>query len=63
MAKMKRELELTIEETDTLTKASIVLVKILKVLDSEDGMLLGSGDIEYPDILNEMYQNVNDCFY
>lgn len=63
MAKMKRELELTIEEKDTLTKASIVLVKILKVLDSEDGMLLGSGDIEYPDILNEMYQNVNDCFY
>ena len=60
MAKMKKELVLTNEEIDTLTKANIVLEKILKVLDTEEACL-GEG-VRYPDILDEIYQDIENCF-
>lgn len=62
MAKFKRELVLTNEEIDALTKADLVLEKILKVIDAEDGILL-DGDIKYPGILDEIYQDIGHCFY
>lgn len=63
MAKIKKELILTNEEIDTLTKANLVLEKILKALDAEDGIFLGHGDIEYPNILDEVYRSIDSCFY
>lgn len=62
MAKMKKELVLTNEEIDTLVKANFVLEKILRILDIEDDILLNGGAIEYPDILDEVYQNIENCF-
>lgn len=61
MAKMKKELVLTNEEIDTLTQANLVLEKIVKRLDIEEDYL-GEG-IEYPDILNKIYRNMENCFY
>lgn len=61
MAKIKKELLLTLEETDALTKANLVLEKIIKVLDTEEDYL-GEG-ITYPDILDEIYRNIESCFY
>ena len=60
MAKMKRELILTNEETDALIKAELVLEKILKVLDAEEDYL-GEG-IKYPNILDKIYQDIESCF-
>lgn len=63
MAKIKKELILTNEEIDTLTKANLVLEKIIKELDVKDGIFLGCGDIGYPNILDEVYQSIDSCFY
>ena len=60
MAKMKKELVLTNEEIDALTKADLVLEKIIKVLVTEEDYL-GEG-ISYPDILDEIYQDIESCF-
>lgn len=61
MAKIKKALILTLEETDTLTKANLVLEKIVERLEIEEDYL-GEG-IEYPNILNKIYQNIENCFY
>lgn len=61
MAKIKKELILTLEEIDALTNANLVLEKIVKRLDIEEDYL-GEG-IEYPDILNKIYRNMENCFY
>ncbi len=60
MAKMKRELVLTEEEIDALTKADLVLEKIIDTLGFEE-VSLGK-DVRYPDILDEIYQDIENCF-
>lgn len=60
MAKMKKELILTNEEIDALTKAENVLVKIVEVLDVDGDYL--NKDIRYPDILKKIYLDIENCY-
>lgn len=60
MARMRKELVLTEEEIDALTKADLVLEKIIDTLGFEEASL--GKDVRYPDILDEIYQDIENCF-
>ena len=60
MARMRKELVLTEEEIDALTKADLVLEKIINTLVFEEASL--GKDVRYPDILDEIYQDIENCF-
>lgn len=51
---------MTEEEIDALTKADLVLEKIIDTLGFEE-VSLGK-DVRYPDILDEIYQDIENCF-